>query len=111
MNCQRCNSPAFLNEMNNSEFILICDFCGFYSARLIEHMHYGHPIFKRILLEPEGVILTDTKNYQYFSQKQRDLLLKVHKENNGYTYYDPKKRKWRIKSAKKTEDINALFYT
>lgn len=111
MKCPRCNSPAYHNVMGGGEFTLLCDFCGFYSARLIDHIHFEHPIFKRILLEPQGVIVTDNKNYQYFSEEQRNMLLKFYPENKGYTYYDSKKRKWRLKPTvlKPSEEIEMLF--
>lgn len=109
MNCPRCNSPAFYEQISIHEFSLICDFCGYYSAKHIEHFHNNHPIFACSLLEPKGVVITNKENYQYFSTSQREALLHTHPDNEGYTFYDTTECKWKVHNKEYADELNSMY--
>ena len=94
MNCPRCNSIAYDENLGNGEFSITCELCGYYKSNSIIEFVFGIPKYKEVELNPQGLIFSKKENIQYFSKTQ----LKAHLELEnvlGYSYL--KNGKWHIK--------------
>jgi hypothetical protein len=101
MNCPRCNSPAHKHESSGGEHSLMCNICGYFTARIIDTFVDDYPIFKYVEQKPLGVVVTKGYNRQYYTRYQCSSLLIECKDCIGYTlckngewlFYDIKKNK------------------
>lgn len=109
MRCPRCSLPGYHNQINEREFSFTCDFCGYHRGKFITHFHKNVPIFEDILLEPKGVIITDSKNFQYYSEAQKAYLLKTYPDNKGYTFYDNLLHEWKVNNYSCIERIDYML--
>jgi len=85
MSCPRCNVPCSTIRHDSGEHFVSCGMCGYYSARVIDCFVNEHAVYRTILHEPLGVVVTDKGNYQYFTERQLNELL-ISYDATAYTY-------------------------